>query len=449
MQAYKGLYEDQLQTQHASAESYRSLTRGYSRLSADNKALRRETATVAAVAAAAGDAAGNAAALITPSAEMQRTTGAGSGKKERRDQARGSDGGSGAGAESSVAARAYAVTAAESAAAVATAASAVAAAAGALAEATTSGLPTDDQGSAAPTPSPVDKEEGDGAGAGAAAERDDSKGSFGKSSSRDRAASSFGSAGTHRPSTAETLACSPYSEKADTPPPTTTGEFATATATATTEKNGGTAGSETGGAAFVEGQAPPADYSLARQQASSRNAARAHGGDGGGGGSGGRTTKSYAFLQTPGEEDEDEDFSPWTGICVSSAGAASPKPQDGTSPTRRGRGTPKPDERSGARSEAGVPRPTKAVPPVEPAPRWRGRSVGPGRLLASSASWAENVDVEAPKRSSSPVPLRRGRWGECVTDGSWGGAEVGAEGGARGDGCSRIEPSSRIRPHSI
>ncbi|CAM9090182.1 unnamed protein product, partial [Scytosiphon promiscuus] len=74
MQAYKGLYEDQLQTQHASAESYRSLTRGYSRLSADNKALRQETAAVAAFATAARDAAGNAAALIASSVDLQRGT---------------------------------------------------------------------------------------------------------------------------------------------------------------------------------------------------------------------------------------------------------------------------------------------------------------------------------------------------------------------------------------
>ncbi|CAN0236706.1 unnamed protein product, partial [Ascophyllum nodosum] len=38
MQAYKSLYEDQLQTQYASKDSYRSLTKGYSRLVADNKA---------------------------------------------------------------------------------------------------------------------------------------------------------------------------------------------------------------------------------------------------------------------------------------------------------------------------------------------------------------------------------------------------------------------------
>lgn len=490
MQAYKGLYEDQLQTQHASAESYRSLTRGYSRLSADNKALRLETA---AVAAAAGDAAGNAAALIASSAELQRSTiGARSGKeKGRRDQARESNlsgSGSGAGVEDGAAAsrsagnvdapsvggdneghvttRVYAATAAESAAAVATAASAVAAAAGALAEATTSALPTEAQGSAAPIPPSIEKEEGEsvGVGAGAAAAAaaaatatggDGSTRSFErtgiapgkKSGIRDRtaAAGSYGWTGTERPSTAETLACSPYSEKADTPPSTATGGPVAATA----GKNGSAAGTEAGRAAVVDGQAPPADCLLARQSVTSRAAARA---DGDGGGDGGRTAKSYAFPQTAGEEDEC--FSCSTGIRASSsasaaaaaAATASSKPQH-SSPQTRGGGTSKPDEPSGTvRSEQGAPRLTKAVPPVEPAPRWRGRSAGPGRLLATSASWAENVHVEAPKRSSSPVPARRGgRWGECVTDGAWG----GGEGGARRDGCSRIEPSSRVRPHSI
>lgn len=492
MQAYKGLYEDQLQTQHASAESYRSLTRGYSRLSADNKALRRETATVAAVAAAAGDAAGNAAALIASSTEMQRiSTRARSGRKEkeRREQAQGSSlGGSavevdgGAAARSAgnavtpvdddsvdgVTTRAHTVTAAESASAVATAASAVAAAAGALAEATTSALPADDQGSAAPISPSIEKEEGESAGVGAiaaASDRDGWKRSFersgsggGKDSSRDLvAASSHGSTGTERPSTAETIACSPYSEKADTPPSTAMRELVTATA----GKSCGTADTEAGGAAFADGQAPPADCSLARQKAMSRNSTRANGdGDGGGdgGGGGARTTKSYAFQQTTGDEIEDFSFS--TGIHTSSpaaaaaaapAAAGSTKPQHGNPRTIRGRGTSthKPDKPSGTRatcrSEPEAPRLTKAVPlpPVEPAPRWRGRSAGPGRLLATSASWAENVDVEAPKRSSSPVPPRRGRWGDCPS--AWG----GGDGGARGDGCSRIEPSSRVRPHSI
>ena len=49
MQAYKSLYEDQLQTQYASKDSYRSLTKGYSRLVADNKALRREIAVSTAI----------------------------------------------------------------------------------------------------------------------------------------------------------------------------------------------------------------------------------------------------------------------------------------------------------------------------------------------------------------------------------------------------------------
>lgn len=481
MQAYKGLYEDQLQTQYASAESYRSLTRGYSRLSADNKALRRETAAVTAVA---GDAAGNAAAVIASSAELQRSAGTRSGNSERREQEQprgissigGGGGGSGVEAESGAAAaaaagstitpvgngsggsvktRGYTVTAAESAAAIATAASAVAAAAGALAEATTpaSALPADEEGSAALVPPLIEEENrdsacGDAAAAAAAVERDGSRRSFGtsgvavvKSGSRDRAAASrYGSTGTDRPSTAETLACSPFSDKADTSPSTTIGQLATATV----ERNGGAAGTKTGDAASADGQAPPAGCSLARQKATSRTTARVRGGDGDGGRT---TTESYAFPQASAEEDEDCSF--LTGIRSSSAAAAaaSPKPQDGYLQAGRGRGDRKPDKRSGARSEAGGPRHGKAVPPVEPAPRWRGRSAGPGRLLTTSASWTEGVVVEAPKRSSSPVPPRRGRWGDCrVNDGTWGG---GGEGGARGDGCSRIEPSSRVRPHSI
>eukprot|EP00752_Nemacystus_decipiens_P009152 g8175.t1 len=487
MQAYKGLYEDQLQTQHASAQSYRSLTRGYSRLSADNKALRRETAAVAAVAAAAGDAAGNAAALIASSAEMQRpaTVARPRKEKERRDQARGGTVGSGGIGEEGGASvvrsagefdapvggdsgddattRGYAMTAAESAAAVATAASAVAAAAGALAEANTSALPTEGRGSAAPIPPSIGKEGGKRAGVGAAAaaaaaaERDGPKRSFERSgtapdsgSSRERAvASSYDSKGTERPSTAETVACSPYSEKADTPPSTTTGGLATATS----GKNSGTDGTEAGRTVFVEGQAPPADCSIARQLATSRTAGAGADGDGDGDGDGGRrATKGYAFPQTAREEDEG--FCPSTGIRASSstaaaagAAAASAKPQDG-SPQARSGGGRAPDERGGTASSSGQgpPRLTKAVPPVEPAPRWRGRSAAPGRLLATSASWAENAHVEGPKRSSSPVPPRRGRWGECVTDGAWGRGEGD---GARREGCSRIEPSSRVRPHSI
>eukprot|EP00903_Cladosiphon_okamuranus_P013553 g12624.t1 len=485
MHAYKGLYEDQLQTQHASSKSYRSLTRGYSRLSADNKALRRETAVVAAVAAAAGDAAGNAAALIASSAEMQRTaTLARSGKeKERREQGQGNSlGGSAVGVDGGAAARsagntvtpvgddsrgdvttrAYAVTAAESAAAVATAASAVAAAAGALAEATTSGLPADGLESMAPVPPSTEIGDRESAGVGAiaaAAERDGWKGRFergdsatAKGSSRDRvAASRHGSTRTKRPSTAETIACSPYSEKADTPPPTAMREEL---APATAGKSCGTAGTEAGGTAFVDAQAPPADCSLARQK-EARTSARAKGEDDR---DIGRIAKSFAFSQTT--EDEDEGFSSSTDIHASSSAAAapapatetagSPKPQDSNHQPRRSRGssTPMPEEpdiRSTYRSEPGAPRLTKAIPlpPVEPAPRWRGRSAGPGRLLATPASWAENVDVEAPKRSSSPVPPRRGRWGDCSS--AWG----SGDGGARADGCSRIEPSSRVRPHSI
>ena len=52
MHAYKDLYEKELEIQHASVESYRSLTKGYSRLLADNKALKQKI-TVATVGPAA------------------------------------------------------------------------------------------------------------------------------------------------------------------------------------------------------------------------------------------------------------------------------------------------------------------------------------------------------------------------------------------------------------
>lgn len=480
MQAYKGLYEDQLQSQHASAESYRSLTRGYSRLSADNKALRRETA--AAAAAVSDAAAWSADGLMTSSADKQPTTGgvlspfpaasaaAASrdrtgrpGKKEHRDSARGGGGGdSGVGAEVSAGAvppaacsaaapagdgsdsgdagRAYAVTAAESAAAVATAATAVAAAADALAEATTSALPS----------ASLIRKEGDHDAA-AAGERDNpdrnlgikrvgvgssncnSSGSGSISSRvRDRTvASGYGSAEAERPSTAETLACSPYSDAADGTSSSATEKPVTATAA---EKRANAAGDAAGDGG---GWAPTTEYCSAAGEAPPRRNGDPHRG---------HTAKGYAFPQTTGQEECPCPVRGGGG--VSSAGAAASPPQTcGQDPTQKGggAGASVPDEGRSAtlRGVARAGRLAKAVRPAEPAPRWRGRSTGPSRLLASSASWAEAGDVEAPKRSNSPPPPRRGRWGECVTSGAWGG------GGVRGDGCSRIEPSARTRPHSI
>lgn len=516
MQAYKGLYEDQLQTQHASAESYRSLTRGYSRLSADNKALRRETA---AVAAAAGDAAGNTAALIaSSSADMQQTSsvtsssiqyataavsssrnGAARSGKEKRDNTGGNhSGGSGVGAveppESnpiaataasasaavamrsagtaaarvsdgdscvSVTARhAYAATAAESAAAVATAAVAVAAAAGALAEAASTTSSTDDE-NPAPLLSPslmTKEEEGVVTSAQECTNRD--LGGQGcvvvgnKNSSRHQGSGSYRPTEADCPSTAETVACSPYSDNAEGRcSSTTTGDSATL---AMAQHSGDAAVDDTAGTtSLTGGRAPLADCCLPRKMATSRSGGAFADGDqdgrscianrGGG-------ANDYAFPQTAGEDQNSptEDFT--------SSTAAPRKKQDDPTQNSRDSGMVKSDEgcfivKGSSTSDkrfpireggTGLSRLMKAAPPVEPAPRWRGRSGGPGRSLTSSVSRAEGIDVDAPKRSTSPTPPRRGRWGDCVGGGTWGG-----DGDAHGHECSRIEPSSRARPHSI
>lgn len=496
MQAYKGLYEDQLQTQHASAESYRSLTRGYSRLSADNKALRRETAAVAAVAAAASDAAGTAAALIASSADMQQQKNSAkssllfhageeisrderSGRKEHREEAwrdlgregeaappparsRAAARSTGAtalpvlekGRESSVVETAsYGSAAADSAAAVATAAVAVATAADALAEAATAAgsPPTKDATDAEEGPAPASpippshSRRGDAP----AGRQERTRSSSGRSNrvvlekcgSRERieAADRTSVAHTDRPSTTETLACSPFSDSAEGP------SFTATTAIESTARTGKTEAADS----LADGWAPPADFSVAWIGAASKSGAIPPGSEKNRGLNRG-SAKGFAFPQ---ETREEEGFS---------ASASSARGQDAaanTAPESRGSEGLGSGEWGGAINEEGTPitddekeqqsaRPAQdkmvAVPPIEPAPRWRGRSAAPGRLLASSASWAEAAEVDAPKRSTSPTTPRHGRWGGRV---AWGGAT--GKGASEEDGCTRIEPSSRTRPHSI
>ncbi|CAN0469566.1 unnamed protein product, partial [Ectocarpus sp. 12 AP-2014] len=469
MEAYKGLYEDQLQTQHASAESYRSLTRGYSRLSADNKALRRETAAVAAVAAAASDAAGTAAALIASSADMQQQKTIAksplllhareeishderSGRKEHREETRrdiGRGGAAGPPPERSRAASSstctatalpvlekdrecsvvetalYGSAAAESAAAVATAAVAVATAADALAEAATTAAPP-------PTKDTAGIEKGPAAASRTARSHGRREAAPAGHQQKERATSSLGRSGrvvlercdsrerieaadrtsatnTDRPSTTETLACFPFSDSAEGP---------SSTATIAVESTA-RAGKKEDGAAADSGWAPPADFSVSWEEAASKSGATAPGSEKNRGFNHG-SAKGYAFPQETGEE---EGFS----AAPSSAREQDAAAADAAAAARESRGSEGlgSDERGGAINEEGPPRaddkkeeaarPVQgrmvAVPPGEPAPRWRGRSAAPGRLLASSASWAEAAEVDAPKRSTSPTTPRRGRWG--------------------------------------
>lgn len=505
MQAYKGLYEDQLQTQHASAESYRSLTRGYSRLSADNKALRREAAAVAAVAAAASDAAGTAAALIASSADMQQqktstkssllfhageeiSRDKRSARKERVEETRRDVWREGAtapppgrsraansstctttalpvlekGRESSVVETAsYGSAAAESAAAVATAAVAVATAADALAEAATTAAPPPtkdtagiEEGPAAASRTTPSHGRREAAPAGYQ-QKERARSNLGRSGrvvlercdSRERieAADRASTTNTDRPSTTETLACSPFSDSAEGPSSTAT------TAIESTAR----AGKKEDGAAADSGWAPPADFSVSWIEAASKSGATALGSEKNRGFNRG-SAKGYAFPQETGEE---ECFSaaPSSAREQDAASAASAAAAARESRGSEGLGS---DERTGAINEEAPPRtddkkeesarPAQgrmvAVPPGEPAPRWRGRSAAPGRLLVSSASWAEAAEVDAPKRSTSPTTPRHGRWGGCV---AWGGATGKGAAEEDGYGCTRIEPSSRARPHSI
>ncbi|CAM9109944.1 unnamed protein product [Hapterophycus canaliculatus] len=532
MQAYKGLYEDQLQTQHASAESYRSLTRGYSRLSADNKSLRRETAAVAAFAAAARDAAGNAAALISSSVDLQQgirdssppslrapadelscEETAGPSKKEVREEARvdGIDGRAGVGignfalsgsghGSASRAARSSdgavpgeddadgggvglgasfhaPATPAESASAVATAAEAVAAAAGALAEAANTASTRVDGAGMEEEPSPVssaplswtkhaDEESATApAQARACGNRSSSMGRTvvveGGNVRATTGASIAALAEINRPSTAETFACSPFSDDA-ADSSATVAEGALPPMRRVTHRGR----SVRSDGVPASHRAPPADCSVAPGGAVPKNGAVAHGEDVRAGAGG---TKGYAFPQTAGEDDISV---PTEGPASSSA--AAPSTEQGNNNTvsendDQGHGEPddrllstdetsKPDERFSPREKRSQrdARPARgpllrgavvAVPPEKSPPRWRGRSAGPGRLLLSSASRAEAAEVDAPKRSSSPTGPRRGRWGDCVGGGgvAWG----GAKGAAGEDACIRIEPSYRARPHSI
>lgn len=419
MQAYKQLYEDQLQTQQIAAESYRSLTRGYSRLSADNKALRKETGSVTVAAAPTVAAVVEPTDMNTRAKPQTKTTretlvrGRVDTVGENAAQRTGatitsvpssSVGGAGDAGTQHAAAAAAAVTASESAAAVATAAAAVAAAAGALAVATASS-PNDDDNNTEQNAEQHQRRRGDNA------EREKKgPGCVGKSRTSP----------TDSASTAETLACSPSfgAEEGE--------ESETALAAAAACKRHLADGDEAEAAARYRARLAPSstvvgDGTIREEDVFSATAADdddsvAIARGGGDRGRSFTSTEAYAFPRTGG----------------SSAPSTSQTPHS----------TDDDDwERSAAQSPGEKPL-FVAVPPVDRDPRWRGRTnVGPGRAVASSASWAEAVDV--PKRSSSPTPPRCGRWGACGGGGRGWRTEILGE-----DGCTRIEPS-RARPHSI
>ena len=323
MQAYKGLYEDQLQTQHASAESYRSLTRGYSRLSADNKALRQQTA-----------AAARATSTATFSAPSDEQIGVGpfAGTATLRAPMHGGDikaapeSGSGDLARSTtdavplsgmvsdcgdVRGRASAPVEVPTE-AVATAAAAVAAAAGALAKAAVSTEGT--------TTQPSHR---------ASAELSEGMAPPEKFRS--------GTSSTECASTVETFACSPFSDAEN-------------------------AAAEQG----VNGTAPASNRECSVGPSSASAFGKREGSAGGdarGDSRGFPGVEAFAFP---------------TGGGLSTS---TPQRQDA-----RSRG----DDSNFGVFSTGKFHPVAtvvAVPPVEPAPRWRGRSVGPGRLVASCASW--------------------------------------------------------------
>ncbi|CAM9446439.1 unnamed protein product [Laminaria digitata] len=407
MQAYKGLYEDQLQTQHASAESYRSLTRGYSRLSADNKALRQQTAAVTGGVAST--------ATFSPSSDEQpgarpfaRTaTQTNSLRSDRShepqllrapmhggeievapegasdDLARSSTdavplSGMVGDGDGDVRGRDLAAPGEAPADAVATAAAAVAAAAGALAKAAVST-------ESATTHQPSHRAHG--------AELSEGMAPPEKHRS--------GTDTTDCASTVETFSCSPFSD----------------TEIGSGEQRGV---GDTAPASTRERPAGPSSASALRKQECS-----AGGDDRGDSRSCCPSVEAYAFPTGGGPS------------------TSTQQRQD----ARSGGGDGKFGGNSGDFSarKFGVVAAAVAVPPVEPPPRWRGRSVGSGRLVASSASWTEAVD--GPKRSSSPPPPTRGRWGQG--GGGGGGSGWGGTTAVSGqDGCTRIEPS-RTRPHSI
>ena len=384
MQAYKSLYEDQLQTQHASAESYRSLTRGYSRLSADNKALRRQTAAAAAgIASTATFSAssdeqirvGPFARTATPRAPMHGGELEAAPECGNRDLARSTTDAvplSGMVGDCVGDVRGHASAPLEvPAEGVATATAAVAAAADALVKAA---VPAE---GATPT-QPSHR---------ASAELSEGMAPTEKHRT--------GTSSTECASTVETFACSPFSDAENL--------------VVEHGVNGTTPASKR--ECFVVG---PSSASVFGKRECSPCV------DAGGGDSKGFPgVEAYAFPTGGGPLTSTQPRHDARTRCDGG--------NSGDFPTRK----------------IGLVAAAVAVPPVEPPPRWRGRSVGPGRLVASSASWTESID--GPKRSSSPPPPRRGRWGESGGGGSgWGGATT-----ASGqDGCTRIEPS-RARPHSI
>lgn len=367
MQAYKGLYEDQLQAQHASAESYRSLMRGYGRLSATSKSLRQET-----VASAAAPLTASACAHTQTDTEPHEEGAAYDipAKSLRTEMV--SDSVADFRTTSASLARPIndgdatlpRATAAESAAAVATAAAAVVAAAEALAVHTA-------DSEHAPSYEPSGRTKGFGC------------------------ARKSGASPTDSDSTAETLACSPSDD---------------AQALAVTDRGGGSGIDGTAPAGRGERTADPPAAGITVGQERVPIATDYDRGDG----------RSCASAEAFGF--------PRTGRCSPPS-----EPQYGA----RDNKNEEPDDFSAlASSLAAV-----VTPPVDPAPRWRGRSVGPRRGLASASSWPEAVD--APKRSSSPTRSGHRTWG------GGGGSGPGLGGGySAEDGCTRIEPS-RARPHSI
>lgn len=429
MQAYKGLYEDQLQTQHASAESYRSLTKGFSRLSADNKVLRQNAAstasastTVALPTSAKNTKNFDAEPMVSVKTQRAQNHGDGvetavpkslcvsnyfatarcatqraSSHGERVEIAlrdsfcvsstTNSTGSSLPGTDRSDV-EGVKPTAAETAEAFATAAAAVAAAAGALAVAVASS--TDDAKLLAAT---NENEE-------CVAKMLEE----GTSSSRALPIDYCGD------STVETLACSPFSdENMGTVPKEKKDGFemvALCDHPPRTEPS-----QDEVNRMLSEKPSTGTDICICTNNKKSYVAAEVE--------------ATYAFPRSGGR--------PYS---------ARPNHRDALQSSRGNN-----DRRGYHAVESVLPRPAVvvAVPPVEPSPRWRGRSTGPGgRRLSSSSSWGGQV-VDAPKQSSSPTPPRRGRWEAYGSSGGrgWGGVDISGKGG-----CTRIEPS-RTRPHSI
>ncbi|CAM9090222.1 unnamed protein product, partial [Scytosiphon promiscuus] len=312
----------------------------------------------------------------------------------------------------------------ESAAAVATAAEEVAAAAGALARAATTASTAVDSGRSEedpPAASPASPSSTTG---------NSTKGRVAveEYSVRDGTEASIASlVEANRPYTAETLACSPFSDNA-ADDATIAGVPVTATKT---ERNRDPP--LVRGGALASDLAPIADCFIAPRGVAPKEHACVLGGDSEGRGRGAVAgdSKGYAFSPTvgggEGPSSLTEDAAPSAATPSATRGGNDTvnkigDVEDGGSDDRLqstddvsksgGRFTSsKTSCERDARPAAGA---VIATPPGKPAPRWRGRSAGPGRLLASSALWAEAVEVDAPKRSTSPTGPRRGRWGDCV-----------------------------------